>query len=86
MIKDEKYTITTQDHMDAVIYVCERSYDATKESEPPLAVIPIHCNNKEQNLVEKVETTCRALADVYSNWPDSEIYISYSINAHPFVN
>ena len=98
MIKDETYEVKTWDHNDAVIYVSERYYESKVNSDDPtkfthkhitnnIAVIPVNSSDIiDAEFIERVQKAADALASLYSGESDSEISISYIINAHPYVN
>lgn len=98
MVKDETHEIKTWSFNDAVIYVTGvhhivvpepvdgRSYKEVTELE---AVIPVsgYCMPEEkEQLLERVNKVCDALAELFSEEQDKEIHISYEINAHQYVN
>lgn len=98
MLEDKTHKIKVWDHNDAVIYVTEKYYQPRDDPKDPdkrsykevsntVAVIPVNsCKGVDAEFIEKVQKVSDALADLYSNEPDSEIYINYTINAHQYVN
>lgn len=98
MLRDKAYKIKVWDHNDAVIYVTEKYYTSQVNPADPtkykhkevinnVAIIPVNSGgSSDAEFIEKVQKTVDALSELYSGEPDSEISISYIINAHQYVN
>jgi len=98
MIEDKTHKVKVWDHNDAVIYVTEKYYHSKVNPDDPtkythkevtntLAVVPVNSGDSiDAEFIEKVQKAADALAELYSGEPDSEVRISYIINAHQYVN
>jgi len=98
MLEDKTHKIKVWDHNDAVIYVTQKYYHSKVSPDDPtkythkevtntLAVIPVSSSDTiDDGFIEKVQKAADALAELYSGEPDSEVSISYIINAHQYVN
>ena len=97
MIEPRLFEIKTDTYHDAVIYVNESYTKVTPNPDDPekkiyeqivkpIAVIPVMDCSDRNDLPVNVRETCDYLAKLYENHPDSEVFISYSINSHPYVN
>ena len=98
MIQDKTYKIKVRDTNDAVIYVYERHYrqktdpkDAEKKiywsENDVIAVVPVDkdYNITDDDFIERVNATVKALAALYEHAPDYEIGISCVFN-YPYVS
>lgn len=98
MLEDKTHKIKVLDCNDAVIYVTQKYYHSKVNPDDPtkythkevtstLAVIPVSSSDTiDAAFIERVQKAADALAELYSGEPDSEVSISYIINAHPYVN
>lgn len=98
MIEDKTHKVKVWDHNDAVIYVTDTFYIQRKDPNNPdkfiskeqkgvLAVVPVNSSEGiTETFLENVQKAADALANLYSNEPDSEVKVTYSINAYPAVN
>ena len=98
MLEDKTHKIKVLDCNDAVIYVTQKYYHSKVNPDDPtkytykevtntLAVIPVSSSDTiDAEFIERVQKAADALAELYSGEPDSEVSVSYIINAHPYVN
>ena len=98
MIQDKTYKIKTYDHNDAVITVYERHYKQKVDPKDPekkiywaelkhITVIPVNrdFDVSDDDFIERVNATVKALVALYEHTPDYEIGISCVFN-YPYVS
>ena len=101
MLEDKTYKVKVWEHCDAVIHVYERHSELLNPDDAPenhkckhwketITVIPVSIDGSfpsaEDELINNVKVTVDALAELYSNTPDYDIGIEYTMNTRQYVN